>query len=245
MTERYNRKAAVIAAFLFLSCAWPAYVVASVDISPVRLDLSDNRNKDTIRFGNGGDVTKSYQVDVVNWSQPEGESEEYSPSDDLLVVPPIFTLEPGEQQVVRIGLMRGADADTELSYRIFFTELAPAQPDSPTVTGVTMRLRLGVPVFVAPSRESLPNLEHIGSERQLDELFMRFRNTGNVHVKVNEVQYEAPGLADKTISPAVFYVLPGQTASLPVSLPHGNAVGKVTLVTDTAGNLEYDLQSSP
>jgi hypothetical protein len=74
---------------------------------------------------------------------------------------------------------------------------------------------------------------------------MRFRNTGNVHVKVIEVQYEAPGLAEKTISPAVFYVLPGQTASLPVSLPHGNAVGKVTLVTDTAGNLEYDLQSSP
>ena len=245
MTERCIPKAAIIAAFLFLSSGWSAIAVASVDISPVRLDLSNDRNKDTIRFGNGGDETKSYQVDVVNWSQSEGKSDEYTPSDDLLVVPPIFTLEPGEQQVVRIGLMRSADPDTELTYRIFFTELAPAQPDSATTSGVTMRLRLGIPVFVAPNTDSAPNLELVGSQRDRDEMFMRFRNTGKVHVKVNEVQYEAPGLADKTVTPAVFYVLPGQTASLPVSLPHGNAVGKVTLITDTAGKLEYDLQSSP
>lgn len=244
MTERNTGKAALVAAFLFLAIGWVATGHASVSVSPVRLDLSASHSKDIVTIGNGGTVTKSYEAGVSAWSQAEGSGDAYTPSDDVLVVPPIFTLEPGEQQTVRVGLMRGPDADTELAYRVFFTELAPPQPEARQESGVSMRLRIGVPLFVAPAGEASAGIELVGSERNNDTLFMKFRNTGNVHVKVNEIQYEAPGLAEKTTAAMVFYLLPGQTGSLPITLPQGNAVGTVTLITDTAGNLEYDLQAS-
>jgi len=245
MTERNTGKAALAAAFLFVTCTWATTIQASVSVSPVRLDLDAAHSRDVITIGNGGTEAKSYEAGVSAWSQSADSGDTYTPSDDVLVVPPIFTLQPGEQQTVRVGLMRNPDVDTELAYRVFFTELPPPQPEAPQQSGVTMRLRLGVPLFVAPVKGVSPGLKVTGSERNGDVLFMHFLNTGNVHVKVNEVQYEAPGLAEKTSTAAVFYILPGQTGTLPISLPHGNAVGTVTLITDTAGSLEYDLQASP
>ena len=184
---------------------------------------------------------KSFQVDVVAWSQNDEEREIYTPTDELLAVPPLFTLKPGEQQVVRIGLMRAADPEKELSYRVFFTELEPPEIEEQTVSSVNIRLRFGVPVFVAPLAPAAPGVEFIGLQTIDGHRFMELRNTGNVRVKVNEVHYQSPTSLDKEVSQAVFYLHPGMKGFLPLETGDQTPGGTVRLVTDTAGTLEYVL----
>ena len=98
--ERYTGKAASFAAFLLFCVVCPTALMASVDISPVVVELSEAHDKEVVRIGNGTESAKSFQVDVVAWSQSDPEREIYTPTDDLLAVPPLFTLEAGKEQVV-------------------------------------------------------------------------------------------------------------------------------------------------
>jgi len=246
MTERTLWKAAVFAAFLLIFGVHAPRAIASINVSPVRIELSEDHNKDVVRISNQEDAAKSYQVEVVAWSQTDERREVYSPTDELLAVPPLFTLQPGEEQVVRVGMIADPDPKIERAYRMFITEIAPPKNTESRSSGVSMRLQIGIPVFVAPAG-GMPYaaLDYIESMQIDNQLFMRFRNPGNMHIKVTEIQFAAPGLADKVVTPAVFYVLPGQMGYLPVALPDGEPVGTVTFVTDTAGTLEYELPIAP
>ncbi len=240
-SERSTGKAAGLAAFLLFCGGYPLTASAAVDISPVLLEMSEQQDKQVVRVGNSSDTTKSFQVDVVAWSQTDEEREIYAPTDELLAVPPLFTLEPGEQQVVRIGLMRTVDSHQELSYRVFFTELEPPQLEERTASGINVRLRFGIPVFVAPLAPASPDVEFVTLRTIENNTFMELRNTGNVRVKVNEVHYQAPLSRDKEVSQAVFYLHAGKTGFLPLQIPDQYAGGTVELVTDTAGIIEYAL----
>ncbi len=233
--------AAGFAAILLFCTGYPLTAYAGVDISPVLVEMSARQDKQVIRVSNSGETPKSFQVDVVAWSQSDEDREIYTPTDELLAVPPLFTLQPGEQQVVRIGLMRSADADTELSYRVFFTELEPPQMEERTTSGINIRLRFGIPVFVAPLAPAVSGVEFVALRTIENNTFMELRNTGNVRVKVNEVRYQAPTSLKKEVSQAVFYLHPGKTGFLPLENSGQNVGGTVELVTDTAGIVEYAL----
>lgn len=246
MKERYNWKAASVAAFLFIFGFDALDALASISVSPVRLNLSNVNTKDVVRVSNLEETTKSYQVEVVAWSQTDERREVYSPTEQLLAVPPLFSLKPGEDQLVRVGMLEDADENIERSYRMFITELAPAQSEENRVVGISMRLQIGIPVFVEPSK-GMPNatLDYVESMQIGEQLFMRFRNNGNSHVKVTETHYSAPGSDNPVVTPAVLYVLPGQSGYLPIALPEGELTGTVTVVTDGLGSLEYELPIAP
>ncbi len=239
--ERLTGRAVGFAAVLLFCAGYPLTAYAAVDISPVLVEMSEQQNKQVVRISNSGETPKSFQVDVVAWSQSDEDREIYTPTDELLAVPPLFTLQPGEQQVVRIGLMRAADTDKELSYRVFLTELEPPQLEEQTASGISIRLRFGVPVFVAPLAPASPGVEFMALRTIDKHRFMELKNTGNVRVKVNEVRYQAPTSLDKDESQAVFYLHPGKTGFLPLEISGQNAGGTVELVTDTAGIIEYAL----
>lgn len=244
MNERYLWKAALCAAFLLIFQGQPSSVSAQVALSPVRVDLSDDHDKGIVRVSSQADSTLSYQVEVVSWSQSGEQREIYAPTEDILAVPPLFTLEPGDEQVVRIGMLIDADPAKERAYRMFITELAAPQEEESETTGVNMRLRLGIPVFVAP--RAIPNatLTHVGSEYAEGRLFMHMKNSGNTHVRISEVRFQAPGMAEAQVESAALYLLAGQAAPVQVGLPEGNRFGKVTLVTDTLGVVEYALAAT-
>lgn len=245
MTERYFGKTAFFAVFLFIFGVYASTALASISVSPVRLDLSEFHTKDVVRISNQEETAKSYQVEVVEWSQTERRQEVYAPTEALLAVPPLFTLQPGEEQLVRIGMLEDADEKTEQSFRVFITEIAPPNPEETQTSGVNMRLQIGIPVFVAPKALPVSTFSPVDSMKIDNKLFLRFRNSGNTHVKVSEVEYKAPGLEEATTTPAAMYVLAGQTGYLPVPSPEGRAVGTVKVVTDSLGILEYELPVTP
>jgi P pilus assembly chaperone PapD len=75
MTERYLGKTAVAAVFLFILIVVDTTAFASISVSPVRIDLGESHTKDVVRVSNQEDRQKSYQVEVVAWSQAEGKPE--------------------------------------------------------------------------------------------------------------------------------------------------------------------------
>ncbi len=244
MNERYLRKAVLGTAFLIISGAFPAQLLAQVAISPVRIDLSDERAKDVIRIKSQADTPRSYEVEIVAWSQSEADREIYSPTEDVIAVPPLFTLGPGEEQVLRLGMMTEADPDTEQAYRVFITELGPPNQGERQTSGVNMRLRIGVPVFVAAKAAATPELEHVGSAEIDGHFYMQVRNSGNTHVRVSEIRYLDSGQDEPQVEAASIYILAGKSGRIPVPVPSGGRGGRVTLVTDTLGNVEYDLPAT-
>lgn len=243
MNERYLRKAAFFAAFLLISVGQVNQASAQVAVSPVRIELSNDHSKDVVRVINQVDKTMSYQVEVVAWSQTNERREIYTPTEDIIAVPPLFSIAPGEEQIIRLGMISDADASVERSYRMFITELAPQQEEESRSTGVNMRLQLGIPVFVSPS--ALPNaaLDYFDSRQIENQLFMQMRNSGNTHVKISEIHYLAPGKEEPQAAPAAIYILAGQTGFVPITLPSGKREGTVSLLTDTLGTVEYDLSA--
>ena len=137
------------------------------------------------------------------------------------------------------GFFTGGDFFT--SSAVFFTELAPPEIGDESVTGINMRLRFGVPAFVAPLAPPAANLDFVGAKMIDGHLFLELRNTGNIRVKINEVRYQSPTRVDKDVSQTVFYLHAGQTGFLPLNLGDEPTGGKIELVTDTAGVLEYVL----
>lgn len=246
MSERSPGKAARRAAFLLISSTlFSAAASAQLAISPVRVDLGSDNTKDVIRVTSQGTEPRSYEVEVVAWSQEGDEREVYTPTDEVLAVPPLFTLEPGAEQVVRIGMVSGPDSDVERAYRMFITELASPQADKREQTGVNVRVRLGIPVFVAPEAEQRAALALTDGQQSGDTLRLEFKNAGNTHVRISEVRYLPPGGQAPSIEAAAVYILAGQSGSLPVTVPGGDRAGTVTLVTDTLGDVEYDLSALP
>ena len=165
------------------------------------------------------------------------------PADETVIGlrPPEPEPDTGEQQVVRLGLMQQPDTENERAYRVFFTELEPPELPEQTASGINMRLRFGIPVFVAPLADRVPLLDFLGLETVDGHTFMKLRNLGNVRVKVTEVRYESPLQENSDAQPAVFYLHPGASGSLALEFPELNTGGSVELVTDTAGVLDYAL----
>ena len=116
------------------------------DISPLRINLSAQIPISVLKVNNKGDGTSVMQVKLMAWSQSNGE-DHYDPTNDVLATPPIFTLEPGAGQIIRIGLRRAPDVRRELAYRLFLQEV-PIPAVAPA--DIKVALRFGIPVFVAP-----------------------------------------------------------------------------------------------
>ena len=245
MKERNSGKVAPAAAFLTLFLAVASQTLASVNISPLRVDLSAGHDKDVITITNQNSTAKSYQVEVVAWSQTAQQREVYAPTEDVLAVPPLFTLDPGEEQIIRVGMLTGVDPRVEKTYRLFITELADPNEDLDTETGISMRLQIGVPVFIAPTALPTANLTFIDLKTIDGQQFVGFRNNGNTHVKVTELGYSAPGSDEVTRTPTVMYFLAGNTGYLPLEDSEGIRGGTITVVTDSLGEMEYELPLAP
>src|SRR5262252_2316570 len=117
-------RAAQAALLLFLARAsW----AASLDVSPVRIDLAPTTRSAELRLTNTSSEALSVQVDVREWSQDFDGAEQLVDTRALLAVPPIVTIPPGERQIVRIGHLGAPAEHVERSFRLLVTELSGAR----------------------------------------------------------------------------------------------------------------------
>lgn len=167
---------------LMLALCQPA-AAANFGVSPLRVELGANQRSGALTLRNEGEHSAVVQLQVVRWTQQNGE-DIYTPTEDLLATPPIFTVAPGGAQIVRLGMRRAPDPEQELAYRIFLQEIP--RPPKPNESGAQIALRIGLPVFVAPVATPLARLDWASEALAAPGRRFSAVNNGNSHVQVTD-----------------------------------------------------------
>jgi len=160
--------------------SWLPVNAGTLTTTPVRIDLAGHRSTGTLTVVNRGMTRSIIQIDPVAWRQEQGE-ERYAPTEDLLALPALFELGPGEEQLVRVGLRRPPGTGAERAYRIYLSEI----PDQslPEKEAVHVLLRIGIPVFVHAQPRVSPALRWRASCRR-GTFRLQAANGGNGHARI-------------------------------------------------------------
>jgi fimbrial chaperone protein len=195
-----------VAAFFFPSLV----IAAGWEIDPVRIELSTQQQTAALSVKNTTNQSTSIQIQAVTWSQRDGK-DIFTPTKELLVSPPIVTIAPKSEQIVRVALRRDADASKELTYRLSMQELPPKQ--SANFTGVKVALRVTLPIFVQSlNGGAMPKMEWEILRMPEDQLKVTLHNTGNAHVQISDFSLFVPGNGKSIAGESgSSYVLEGQS----------------------------------
>lgn len=185
-----------------------AAAAGSFQIEPLQVRFSHAGEIQAVRIRNAGDAPLVLQVEAVSWTQANGE-DRYEPTRGLLATPPMVQIPPDAEQIVRVALRDAAPTQAERAYRLYFHEVPAAPPAD--FRGLRVALRVGIPVFVAPSGVSIaPTAKWRVVRAANDRLRLSVTNDGSSHLHLHSIaaltQSDMPLFRD---GPA--YVLPGMT----------------------------------
>ena len=223
---------------------------AVLNVSPVRVEIAARERSALITIRNEGSEPASLQADIHHWAQNEDGDDVLGDTEDLLIVPRIFTIPAGKSQVVRIGKLVEASADAEGTYRLIITELALPE-EIASGSGINVRLRLSLPVFLAPGEGAEPSVRVVRSQRHEDRLEVVMTNSGNATAQILGFRLSRSGDPvfgggapdEPTEDPIQVggYLLPGATRPFMLPLPADADVSAVTALTDTSDAVQYVL----
>ena len=162
-------------------------VAGNFHVSPIRLDIGPVATSGVLTIRNDSpEDTVVVQAKLLKWSQSAGEDVTV-PTTELIVNPPIFTLKPGGQQLIRIGSResRLVDNGSELSYRIVLAEVP--QVRGPDFRGVNVALQVSIPIFFSPTLGLSVAAPQITVDRNADgEVIARVENRSPKSLKINQ-----------------------------------------------------------
>ncbi len=174
--------ATVFASALIVSHAVPASA-ASLQASPVTVEIQTPASTSTVTLRNEGDAPLNAQIRVFRWSQVDGK-ERLEPTNDVVASPPMATLGPKADYLVRLVRLSKTPAVTEETFRIVVDEIPEAKLQS---SGVNIAMRYSIPVFVEPKQIDGAKLtwtaEHINGQ-----FVVKAVNTGDRRVRVSELK---------------------------------------------------------
>ena len=169
---------AVVAAF---APVWAA--AASFGVAPIGLTIASNESSGSLVVTNTGADPVVIQTRAFAWTQ-SGEDIR-AETRDLIINPPLFKLAAGETQLVRVASRRSAPEETELAFRLAFSEV-PLLASS-TAPGLRVTVSLDVPLYIAPRRSGSPAMawryeDSAGKPRVVAA------NSGNRHLRLHDVK---------------------------------------------------------
>jgi len=222
------------------SASW----AGSFQVNPIRIDLSGTKRSVAVRVTNTGTEGVVLQVSVMSWSQEEGK-DVLTPTREVIISPPIATVAPGKEQIVRVGLRRAPDAHTELSYRLFVQEVPP--PPKPGFQGLQVALRIGLPIFVEPrGGPAKPALIWTARLTDPNTIRLSLQNQGTGHIQISDVELSQPGQKEPIAGRSgLAYVLPGQSRQWDLALkePLVKKNERLSLTASTdAGRVDTEIE---
>ena len=190
----HSRLILIIQALLLCLGLAPHFAqAADVTLMPVNVQLDRKNDRTTVQVMNNGSEPVIMQAEAIAWSRVDGKDID-GPTTDIIVNPPVFTVKPGETQVVRVGLRHSQDLQQEGTYRMVLREVPGLQmSDVGSVSGsVRVLVALRVPIYVSPMKPQ--RTEHWKLSRDSSgTMVAQVSNTGNVHLKIAELQLQGAG----------------------------------------------------
>jgi fimbrial chaperone protein len=208
-------------------------------VNPVRVELTPDSPIAVLKITNQGQEQLTLQSRTLAWDQNSA-GDAFSPSRDVLATPPLFSLAPGAEQIVRVGMRRAFDTQKELTYRLFFEEVLP--PPTPEFRGVRMALNVSLPVFAGQLDKFRSNVSW-RLVRTPEGLILHAKNDGTTHMQARALKLVAvSGGAPVDVVVGNFYILPMKERTWPVKeMPSPYAMTyRLQAVTD-AGKVDIEL----
>lgn len=166
---------------------FPSVSLAGVfSVTPVRIYMLPKDRAVAIVIVNEGSSEMVLQADLNAWSQKPDGADEQLPTEDLILSPPILKLAPQARQVVRLALLKPADASRQLIYRMIIREVPEARKPGDKVIEVPIALALSIPVFITPPLAKHATTCDVG-DRDGAALTVICTNGGTAYAQVREV----------------------------------------------------------
>lgn len=203
-------------------------------VSPTRVVLTARATSALLTLKNRGSESLRFQLSVVRWQQSLSGEMLLTPTDDIIFFPQLVELRPGEERKIRVGTTT-AFGTTERAYRIFVEELpAMVAVGQAPATGVSMRTRMGIPIFLAPAKPtaigalSLPSTTQRRVELRLDN-----KGTANFIVDTIRVIGQAAN-GGETFNKVVngWYVLAGEAQAFEFPLTEQECRTTATIMAE-------------
>ncbi|MGC7403968.1 fimbrial biogenesis chaperone [Pandoraea pneumonica] len=217
-----------IAALLCLSAG-----AATLQISPVNVEFSAKQNAIGLTLSNPGDTPVFGQVRIYAWTQEAGE-DKLTPTDAIAASPPILRIEGNGSQIIRLVRVSNAPPAAEQTYRLLVDELP--EPGRPTPSGISIRMRYSIPVFVVPAT-TLPKPQLQFTLKRLgDDWYLDAQNLGGNRAQIGATSLvDAAGKSHPVTNGLLGYALAGQRRMFKLTWPVGKAPAS-PLTIDTTIN---------
>jgi fimbrial chaperone protein len=172
------------AAFAALSLTAASAGAASLEVGPIRVALVGKERTATLTVRNSATTPVKIQVRTADWVQQDGQ-DQLTPSSALIASPPQFDLGPGATQTVRLVLEGVSQVSAERAWRVIVDELPERRSQQP---GVSIPLRLLIPVFLAPAQSAKPALTW-SAKREGEKVVVTARNGGVAHERLLDLSF--------------------------------------------------------
>ncbi len=213
-----------------------AAIASTFTVKPTEVNLSASATSALVTLRNDSKLPLRFEVTLVSWSEDEQGRMELTPSSDVTFFPKLIELPAGASRNIRIGIKAGMARDVEQSFRLFVEEL-PDQ-SAPAANAVAMRTKVGIPVFVRPSKLTRSAVLD-GVSVVNGRVLARVRNTGNLHISVDTIAVTGTGgsgASTFTKEGAGWYVLPGATRVFEVPMTATECTATARVAVEVIGH---------
>lgn len=218
----------LLAGAIVLTSLVPVDVQAGVfSVLPVRIYMNPRDRAVAVTITNEGDEEVVLQADLNDWKQKADGTEEQTPTEDLILSPPIIKLAPKARQVVRLARVGAPDATRQLTYRMILREVPEAVAARDKNVQMSIALALSMPVFITP-----PTAKRVMScsATRMDTrvLDVSCANSGTAYAQVREVVLRS---GDQQLArfEGGTYILPGARKSMNIRGDRDIAAGTFQL----------------
>lgn len=218
----------VFSIFIFVSLGCAAARSASVNVMPVRIELSAARPYAVLRLTNAGTERLTLHMRAYRWTFDERD-DVLAETDDVILNPPLTTLAPQAIQIVRVGLRSVNEGDHETTYRLIVEEV-PTSKVEVKGTAITTILRMSIPIFAQPRRPVAPKLEWSAHRDSDGTVKLVACNRGLAHVQIKSFLVSREGSPEGSEKvEGASYLLPSQRRQWTLKNPQLNSAPRLVV----------------
>jgi fimbrial chaperone protein len=183
----------------------------AVIISPIHLNMSVKEPIISFTVTNDSADVITYQINTLSWQQIDGK-DTYNETRELVVSPPIVSIEPNSTQTFRVGLFNESSHLVEQAYRVVLDDITTYLPDS-SKNSLKFIFNHNLPLFYAPVKRIDSVVWSRCKSAVKGTSCLLIENKGNRHLKlVNFIAVSAT--QEEPLRNAKKTVLAGSTSKL-------------------------------
>jgi len=222
----FRRRLAALG-LLMLAASMPAFA-GVFSVVPVRIYMTPRDRAVAVTITNEGDTELVLQAEINEWKQTRDGADQQTPSEDLILSPPIIKLGPKARQVVRLARIGAPDMSQQLTYRMLVREVPEATAPKDKTIQLPIALAMSMPVFITPpgaQRDMVCSANRAG----LATLEVACANAGSAYSQLREISLRRGEQLLAHIEGGI-YILPGAKKTISLAASQAFAAGPAELV---------------